>query len=581
MRVFVLFGFVIFCLNAEAQYPQNYFRNPLNIPISLSANFGELRSNHWHMGLDIRTQQRVNLPVHAAAEGYIARVKIEPGGFGRAIYINHPNGYSTLYAHLNDFFPALEQYVKDQQYKQQTWAIDLPIPANLFVVKKGTFIAYSGTTGGSQGPHLHFEIRDTKTENCLNPLLFGLPVPDAVPPTLTRLAMYDRNESLYMQSPQLFPLMKSNSYSLTAKSNTIVSSSGKISFGLQATDRQSGSNNPNGIYLATIYCDGTPLTSFALNDISYNDTRYINAQIDYRYRKRGGAYLQHLSKLPGDNSDVYEVLQNDGIIMLNDTVLHTIKIEVKDQAANTTVLDFKVRYDSSLNKIYSDAEHDVILIPGNMNVLEKEDFEIVVDERGVYDTVAVDYKRNPAFVEGAVSAAHTIGSKEIPLQTNMIVRIKPLQAIADNEKEKIVIKNINEGDVMKATWQNGWLSASFREFGTFRAYVDSEPPKINSLGKTDTLNLSASKRIVFYPKDNFGISSFRAELDGQWLRFTNDKYSAFIYEFDEKCPYGVHELKVTVKDLVGNETVESWRFKRHPYTPPVRKAVKKKTTKKH
>src|SRR3954469_15490052 len=195
--------------NAQSKpYPQNYFRHPLNIPMQLVANFGEIRANHWHMGLDIRTQHRVNLPVYAAADGYVARVSVEPGGFGQAIYINHPNGYTTLYGHLNSFFPALASYVKQQQYAQQRWNVNLTIPPDLFVIKKGDLIALSGSTGASEGPHVHFEIRDTKTENCLNPLLFQFPIADAVPPTLVRLALYDRNKSTWEQSPQILSLKK-------------------------------------------------------------------------------------------------------------------------------------------------------------------------------------------------------------------------------------------------------------------------------------------------------------------------------------------------------------------------------------
>src|SRR5215217_7488067 len=217
-RRFLLSFFLLsfFLAGQSQEYPQNYFRNPLNIPMQLVANFGELRANHWHMGLDIRTQQKVNLPVYAAAEGYIARIKIEPGGFGRAIYINHPNGYTTLYAHLNNFFPALEQYVKAEQYKRESWEVELEIPRQLFPVSKGTFIAYSGSTGGSQGPHVHFEIRDTKTEECLNPLLFGMPIIDDVPPTISRLAIYDRTKSVYVQSPRFLPLKKASGVYTTA-----------------------------------------------------------------------------------------------------------------------------------------------------------------------------------------------------------------------------------------------------------------------------------------------------------------------------------------------------------------------------
>ena len=178
-------------------YPQGYFRNPLSIPMSLSGNFGELRPNHYHMGLDLKTNKVQNLSVFAAADGYISRIKIEPGGFGRAIYINHPNGYTSLYAHLNNFFPALEQYVKQKQYSAQSWNIYLEIPPDLFPVKKGNFIAYSGTTGGSQAPHVHFEIRKTDVDVNLNPLLFGFPIPDKTSPTLPRLAIYDRSKSLY------------------------------------------------------------------------------------------------------------------------------------------------------------------------------------------------------------------------------------------------------------------------------------------------------------------------------------------------------------------------------------------------
>ncbi len=144
---------------SPAEVPRGYFRDPLAVPMSLAANFGELRPNHYHMGLDIRTQHRENLPVFAAADGYVARVSVEPAGFGQAIYICHPNGYTTVYGHLNQFFPALAAYVRDQQYRRQSWAVSLTLPPNQFRVKKGDFIAYSGNTGGSQGPHLHFEIR--------------------------------------------------------------------------------------------------------------------------------------------------------------------------------------------------------------------------------------------------------------------------------------------------------------------------------------------------------------------------------------------------------------------------------------
>ncbi len=191
-------------------YPKGYFRNPLNIPIQLAANFGELRNNHFHMGFDIRTNQRENLPVFAAADGYVSKIKIERFGFGRAIYITHPNGYTTLYAHLNKFFTGLEDFVTEQQYTEEKWEQEIELSPTQFAVKKGQLIAYSGNTGGSQGPHLHFEIRDTETGNNLNPWLFDMGLTDNIKPFIYRLYYYDRRYSTYSSGPNAIAIKGGN-----------------------------------------------------------------------------------------------------------------------------------------------------------------------------------------------------------------------------------------------------------------------------------------------------------------------------------------------------------------------------------
>jgi hypothetical protein len=546
----LIFGVILIltCATAFTQnYPHGYFRNPLDIPMALVANFGEIRANHWHMGLDIRTKQRVNLPVHAAADGYIARVSIEPGGFGQAIYINHPNGYTTLYGHLNAFYPALAQYVKARQYAAESWNINLILPVGMFPVEKGDYIALSGSTGASEGPHVHFEIRDTKTEKCLNPLLFRFPVPDAVPPSIYRIAMYDRNRSVYAQSPQFIS---------TGNATVIKTGSRKVSFAIAAADRFSGSSNPNGIYAAGMLMDGNFISGFTLDDIGYDETRYINAQIDYKYKNSGGSDLQHISPLPGARNVAYEITNNDGCIQLQDELQHRITIEAKDANGNKTEKSFLIQYDPSLAYNYKGQDKTERFIPGEINIFERAAFEIFTTEYTVYDTVNLDFNQQ-AEDANAASPVFNFLSHLIPAHDSFSVRIKPTSDIPAGYRDRLVIKNISgkKTFVSKAVWQNGWAGAKFRQFGSYQLFIDNEPPTVNS----PSSNLSRAGRISFTPRDNFNtIKSFRAELDGHWLKFTNDKGKTWSYSFDEHFTRGKHELKVIIEDEAGNVLTKIW-----------------------
>ncbi len=581
-RILLLLFLVFISSHLPAQspsYPKNYFRNPLDIPMDLAANFGELRPNHWHMGLDIRTNQKENLPVYAAASGYIAHVGIRAQSFGRYIIINHPNGLSTLYAHLNDFFPELEEYVTAQQYQQEKWEIELDFSKEKFPVNKSSFIAYSGNTGGSQGPHLHFEIRDTKSDKCLNPLLFDLPVLDNVPPNLIKLALYDRSKNVFEQTPAFFAVKNTDSGYIISKTPLIKTGLNKISFGIQAFDRLSGSLNANGIYSAKLYFDEEPVIGFVLDSIDYTATTYMNAQIDYTYRYNGGPFLQHLSKLPGSNSNVYHLISGDGLISLSDTNIHAVTIEVKDASFNTSQLNFSIQFVDSLARPVIKTVTGYF-VPNEVNVLERPDFELYLPTDCLYDTVQSIYFRNNSTLQYAVSALHQVNDASIPVHDDITIRIKPDKKIPDEWKDKIVIQRSyrSRNNVKKAEWQNNdqWLSAKFGDFGNFQAFADIIPPQLNSLGTGDTLDLSAATRIVFWPADNFGIKRFRVELDSQWLRFSNDKNIAWVYNFDERCSYGLHQIKVTAEDIVGNTTTRNYWFKKYPYTPPKKKVISKK-----
>jgi hypothetical protein len=579
LSVIYFFSFSIYLQAQQGSYPQNYFRNPMNIPIDLTANFGELRPDHWHMGLDIRTNQKENIPVFASAQGYVAHIGIRPKSFGRFIVINHPNGLSTLYAHLNDFNTELEKFVKEQQYLKESWAIELDIQKDRFPVTKGQFIALSGNSGGSQGPHLHFEIFDTKSTKRLNPLLFGFSLQDKLPPNLIKIGMYDRSVSVYEKSPVFFQLKNTNLGYIIPKMPVIKTGLKKISFAIQTYDVMKSGGSANGIYSAELFVDEKPQISFTIDSIDYEETVYMNAHIDYKSDYYGGAYLQHLSQLPGDKGNVYKQINSDGVIQLSDTNVHAVSIRIKDAFNNSSQLNFSVQYDENLVK-----EIETLMAPffiyNYVNVFEKPDFEMFLPEGCLYDNISQVYFRTTSALPFAVSALHLINDASTPVHNNFTVRIKPSVEIPEEWKNKLLlIRSSKENTVKKAVWQGEWLSAKFGGFGGFQVVADFIPPSINELGIGDTINLSAADRILFAPRDNYGIKKFRAELNGQWLNFSNDKGKNWIYKFDEHCPYGIHKLNVLVEDIAGNITEKTWWFKRNPYSP-LPPAPKKKTVKK-
>lgn len=575
-------------LQATAQsdvHPRAYFRNPLALPMKLAANFGELRPDHWHMGLDIRTNAKENLPVYAAAGGYIAHIGVRPNSFGRFIIINHPNGLSTLYAHLNDFNSALEEFVTAEQYKRQTWAIEMDFTKHQFPVIKGQLIAFSGNTGGSQGPHLHFEIFNTATNERYNPLLYGFPLEDKQPPSMLRLAMYDRSRSIYEQSPRYYWLKNTDSGYVLSGGPEILTGLKKISFAVQAVDRMTPTGSPDGIFRAELYADSILVSGFRLDSIDYEETLYVNAQVDYQERYNGGPYLQHLSALPGNKSRIYYPAGASGILELNDTDQHTVSVSIYDAYKHRSDLRFLIRHTDSIPVVKTVAAAVAPFVPNKVNELIRPDCRFYLSDLSIYDTVPVFYFRSNATQANAVSAAHQLNEESIPLQERMTVRIRPDRQIPDALREKLVITRSWRGNrnVQKVQWQQDWMTGRFGDFGVFQVFIDTIPPQFADIGAQDTADLSAQDQLSIFPSDNYDvIRNFRATIDGKWIRFTNDKGTFFRYVFDERCPFGVHELKVYAEDAVGNAAERSYWFKRYPYTPPKKKhVVKKKTTMHH
>jgi hypothetical protein len=335
-----------------------------------------------------------------------------------------------------------------------------------------------------------------------------------------------------------------------------------VSFAVTAFDAHTGSSNLNGIYSATLYVNDVEEESFTMNNISYNNTRYLNAHIDYRYKSLNGSYLQHLSELPGFINSIYANGGGRGVIDISDGTIYDVMVVVKDAAGNKSRLKTRVQFDPRVP--LAPPVTGKLFYPLMMEGSENENCEFFIGEKCLYDSVHIIYRNTVSGNPDVMSDVHTIGAPYIPLQDSFLVRIVPDLSFTEADKPYTVMQWISgsKSSVEKVQWQHQWASAKFREFGSFQLVRDTEPPVI-TLSFADGADLSKAIRITFNVRDNLqNIKNVRAELDGKWLRFTNDKYRAFIYQFDEKCLSGPHVLKVSAEDEAGNKTTMSYNFVR-------------------
>jgi hypothetical protein len=380
--------------------------------------------------------------------------------------------------------------------------------------------------------------------------------------------VYDRNVSTYSQTPKLFALKHINGKYIPTQP-LIIANTDKVSFGISAVDRYTGSTNNNGIYEADLYDNEEPVMGFQLDSISYDETRYLNAHIDHKLKVGGGPYVEHLSRLPGYPPGVYKDIMTDGVISLADDSIHQIRIVVKDAYNNASILEFQIK--AGVIKSHSTSQESssyferATFHPGYMNVFETNNVQLLLDENALYDSVRFVYSKKNSPTANSISDLHSIHTNLVPVHDSFTVRLKPKSVVADDVKDKVVVKWSwgSKTDVVKASQTGEWFSAKFRNFGNFQLLVDNIPPTITAIGIRENANLSKSSQIIFVPKDdNEVIKNFRAELDGKWLRFTNDKGSSFIYKFDEMCPAGNHELRVHVQDEAGNIAEKVFHFTR-------------------
>lgn len=542
-------------------YPKDVFRYPLDLPPTTAGSFGELRSNHFHSGLDFKTEQRTGFPVHAALDGYVSRLRIQFGGFGRAVYITHPNGFTTVYGHLERLAPELAKIVHDYQYEHQTWEADIQLQPTQYRVNKGDVFAWSGNAGASAGPHVHFEIRDALTEQTINPQLFGLTIPDKVPPTISGLYAYHLNGLPFSEktTKEFFAVAGTGDSYHLLKSPTI-DLNGEIGFGIMATDRNSTSMNKNGVYSIQLMVDGKLIYTFAVERFAFDQTHAINAHIDYPAYLTTGREIQKSFILPGNKISVYPQQVNRGLVTFNDDAIHEVEYVVRDVVGNTSTLKFKVK-SKPIDKPLNEKPLGIFIKYGDITEVPISKGKIIIPQGNLYDDLYFDYALFP-HRPGAYSATYRLHNRFTPIHDYFEVWIKPDSTIG-NLANKAVLINTN-GACEVATYENGYVKAHARAFGDYFIRIDTTPPVIHPINITEGKNMATARSIQFRMSDNLsGIKTYNGKIDGHWVLMEWDfKTKILSYTFDGTLPHGKHVLNLAVgdnKDNIAQYTVNFYR----------------------
>ncbi len=546
---------------AQTPYPADYFCSPVKCDLSLVGNFGEIRPNHLHAGFDIRTNGKEGMPIYAVADGYVSRIKISPKGYGKALYINHPNGYTSVYAHLQSFNGIIGIKAKNIQYSKESFEVDSLLSVNEIYVKKGDLIALSGNTGGSEGPHLHFEIRDTKTEAPINPYFFGYSIKDNVKPGITGLVIYPVGKTASVNGkvlPQkLKPLYNSLGYYFNKSDSITVN--GDIGFGIECYDSETGSTNKNSVFSIEVQSRGKRIYYSEMEKVPFENSRYVNAHIDYVEKQKNNAKIQKLFLSKNNQLGIYKDVINNGIVNFTDDASHWIKFIVKDYAGNTTELILKVKSTSKSN-VKEVAENPLALCFDCLkdNQYKKEDIEINVQANSLYDDLNFKISRS-AQVKGTYSMLYHIQDDKTAVQKayNLSIKADKLPVSVQSKAFIISINNKGKRIYEGGTFSNGWVSTQTKTFGNFAIAIDTIGPAIKPVFKvTDKTNVDMRKvkSVSFKVSDNLsGIKKYRATIDGGWVLCEFDpKRDLMFIELDSNLKAGKHTLKLELTDERGN-----------------------------
>jgi len=557
-------------LNAQIAIPQGYFSSPLGIGLSMTGSFSEVRPNHFHSGIDFQVQQKEGLPVYAVADGVISRIKVSPFGFGNALYIDHPNGFTSVYAHLKGYNDTITQYVWANQYKFKSFEVDLfpKIKKDLIFVKKGQVIGYAGNSGSSGGAHLHFEIRNTKTEHIINPLLFGFNITDPYPPVIDFIKIYPEDDNSFVKSVSeatRFNLRKSANREYRLATKDTLSAWGNISIGAQAFDFNQSQSNRNGFYSMKMYMDGLVFFSMVCDSFAFDESRYVNASIDYPANYNLGNRIVKSKKLPGNRLSFLKSDNANGILTLTDDKSHEIVIAVADVAGNTVSLRFWLKLKKPVESVQipaiANADSTMVFRYNIVNKFENNEMKVEIPFGSLYDNVFFRYRKLPG-TSTMFSDIHYLHDAEVPLQNKLRVSVKATKLPHNLRSKALLVRIDRDGKRSPAGggFENGFVTTTTNIFDGYAIVVDTIAPVIKPFAE----NSKSKASLRFTVSDNFsGIKEYKGEVNGQWALVEWDpKNKLMIYRFDKVAQPGKNTFTLFLEDEKGNKNRYSTTFTR-------------------
>jgi murein DD-endopeptidase MepM/ murein hydrolase activator NlpD len=553
------------------------FQSPLDIPITLSGNFMELRSDHFHSGLDMRTESREGLVVRAAAGGFVSRVKVGQYGYGKALYIDHPDGHTTVYGHLRNYTGSIAEAVLNAQYKANSFEVDLNFGPGELPVSAGQIIGHSGNSGGSSGPHLHFEVRRTSDQSALDPEAYGISVRDTLSPTFLglrvdaldatgRVAPYPGNAKGWVVegAKGLFRL----------KDPVAVAALGSIGFSVNVIDRYNNSQSTCGIRSMSLSVDGVPLMSMALNEVDFGLQRYANAYMDYGLYKENDMNYHRCYRLPNNRLQVYGAEPSQGRFTPVAGQYHQVRVVAVDAHGNASTFDFELRGASM-------AEAGNWPVPEVAGVLFRYDQDNELDAEGMrlklpanalYQDEHIGWSKLPDRSQGtskapkALSPIYQVHQSTTALHLPARLSLQVDASVAPGHKEKLIIVQLgkdNKPRNMGGTHADGWLTAKIKAFGTYTVMLDTTPPTLVPLNLKPDMT-GKDSLILRMGDDLSGVDTWVGRLDGKWILFEWDhKRQRLTHAFDRMSNTpGLHQLEVEVRDERGNARSFTYSFRR-------------------